>query len=359
MATTEAWGIRAATTALHTYLHDKAEKDRFDNYEMRPWGSKAIQPGQTGLTVYAPTFTRTEDGTRANSTGVLSLRGLGVGGDGSTLERGAPTARKLTFGNDSATLDMFEDVFEVSKLFAASATLKGYLERAGQYLYQGVALTEEELIHEALFYDTWGTDLQEPSGNFIDFQADGTDATWGAYSTTVSAAGLLPTAIARIWKELSNKSNPGFAEAQGDYVVFLTPTQIYNMLTNVASNSLRFEQDSMDMTDGFKTSRVGRLFGCSLIQTTKAPKFSGLTYAANDAAFAAARDHEYVVGIAPDAYYCVEHETLGNNLYYEGFETGGVANPTHNYATLASSFASAVIDPTDRPNKMVVIPVDQ
>lgn len=339
------------------HLRSTAEKSRFRNYEFRQFGTHTIQPAYSGRTVYIPVFEST-DGAEATAGAYGNKSAESERGQGTianTAEGATFSPRAFAFQSRQGTIDRYEDGFGISKEFAATATLRRYLERGAQFLNVGLAQTEEDLIQEALFWKSgqYGVELKDGTTageEFILVEFDGdTDGTWGLLAASEA---IVPEALAVARKELRVRNNPGFEQLDGKYAAILSPRQVYNLITNVSTNQLRFEQDSMNMTGNFRNNVIGDLFGIRVFESSNVPSGAGTV---TDDPITGEVAWELGCVLAPDAFYVVEHETLNPQLYYEGFDTGGVANPTHNRATLAMDYMTGAFA-GDCANKLVVIP---
>lgn len=333
--------------AIESVLLKYAEPSRHANYEFRRFGSKLIQPRGGGLNCRIPVFTND------TTSGVRSRRGAAIApADAQEYTRGTP--RALAHAGSEVTLEYYKDSFGISKVYADAVTLREYLTRGAEFLMVGTALTEEEIIFDELFWNTWGTDLKAPANNFIMVEGDGSIAgTWG----TLTVETIVPEALIAARRELRKRNASGIRQANNSYVGLLSPDHVYSLQTNLKGTGaqLSFEADSMNMTDVYKNGRLGRFAGLELYETTHAPSFTGgIT---NDP-FNSGNSGEYAVVLAADAFYCATHETLNAQLHYSGFQVNAYT-PAAEQATLAVDYLFAAKCQTanaERAAKIVVIP---
>lgn len=343
----------AANSALHTYMRSIAEPTLYANFEYWNWGTKAIQPGYTGRTLYAPTITKavtSQVGAELTKTTDLNEA------------TGRPDYRKLAFSSYTGTLNYYMDSFAITKVFAATATLRRYMERAAQFLMQSCALTQEELIHCELFWANEadflspagdGADLKAGGTDFMDVVADGGSEAWGDHPTAAMIAGVLPLALAQARRKLRLQNNPGFPELGGTYAGLFSPNAVYSLLTNTTGPS--FEADSMNITASYKNNIIGRLFGITVIETSNAPQFLSADIGTDSPdASNGLLDFEYHTVFAPDAFYVSEIETLQPKMYWSGFQVN-TTTPAGEFGTLALDYSADAFS-GDTANKMVVIP---
>jgi len=346
---------QTANTVIGQYLREVAERSRYKRYVLRQFGSLALQPGYRGTTIYAPTITNgVQNATKVDLGGVESGYG-----SASEAERTMPTVRKLAFSKYYGELNYYMDVYGVSKVFAATATLRKYLERAAEFLMVGCAQTEEELeIWLCLLYSDYasgGTTLLDPSSSEVMYQDPSNTGT--AYGSLDGDNTWIPSTLAAIRRQLRNKQNPGFDNLSNRFAVVVTPDVSYQLMTNLRSDGtnfqLSFESDSMGMEEAYENHSIGHVLGCEVIECDHLPSIAG----GASGGPSASATMDMCFAFAPDAFYVQEHETLNPQLYWSGFQVN-TFTPAGEEATLAMDFSAGAFA-GDVANKLVWIPSPQ
>lgn len=350
-------GLTATNTALTDYLREEAEPARYKNYVLRQFCSEAIQPGYMGNTIYAPTITNAvQNATRKDIGGAVSTY------SGAQGERSSPSARALSFSKASGELNYYMDVIGVSKVFAATATLRKYLARAAEYLMVGCAQTEEELeIWNAMFYGAHnaGTGVPNAFPNVVGGEALYVDPAndGSAWGTIVSTDYLVPTTLAQIRRKHVKNKNRTFDFMDGKYPFICGPDAVYMLATNVneAGTQLSFERNSMNKTDVYNNQVVGDVLGVRVIEALSLPEYDGAIGALTNEPSTTATV-TMCCSPTPDAVYCHEHQTLNPQLYWSGFQVN-TFTPAAEEATLAMDFMAGAFKGVDYATKMLLVPV--
>lgn len=368
--------------ALAHYLRSTAEPNLFYSYEFIPLASEAVVPAGQGIYMTIPAFANGVSGAtfldRANALAPVAAAAETaplLTTDGTTPD--LTNFRTTSVTSTSRQQKYFTDGFAVSKLYKDTATVQGEFERIAQFIMKTAAATQEILLQNQIIYES-GAALTDPtgagtiwgtfgategynSGDPIYVSPDEAGTAWGSI---VAGDYALANKFARARKELKQRGNPGFAQLNGRLAALIGPDTLYRLTTSVATvtgnAALTFEQESMNMTDVFKSAVVGDLFGFRLIESNNpitiiaevanGPSTTAGAGAGNEV------DCEINVLFAPDAFYVTPHARLTPQLYVSGFNEGGPLNPTKSVASLATDFLFGAIIGPEFDQKCVLMP---